>query len=59
MYYLPIKVNTATPRARIPVTIDGIANPSSERPKSRKNKIVHQPARELGIVISHSPLGKS
>jgi hypothetical protein len=56
MFYLPIKVNTATPRARIPVITEGIAKPNNERPKRRKNNMVHQPARELGIVISHSPL---
>ena len=53
--YLPMRVKTATPRASIPIIILGIANPSSERPKRRKNSMEHQPARELGMFILHSP----
>ena len=53
--YLPIKVKTATPSARMPMMTLGI-DMNIERPKKRKNNKVHQPAMELGIVISHSPI---
>ena len=51
-----MRVKTATPRARIPRMMAGIANPNAERPYSRKNNIVHQPASELGMFMLHSPL---
>ena len=54
MYYLPIKVNMATPRARIPRIAPGNAKPNADKPYNRKNRIRHQVAIELGILISVS-----
>ena len=50
-----MRVKTAAPSARIPVMTSGIASPSNDRPKKRKNNMVHQPAMELGMFILHSP----
>jgi hypothetical protein len=50
-----MRVKTAAPSARIPMMTLGIARPSKDRPKKRKNNMVHQPAMELGIIILHSP----
>jgi hypothetical protein len=42
--------------ARIPITMlrPGIVRPSRDRPKRRKNRIVHQAAREFGVLILFS-----
>jgi hypothetical protein len=50
-----MRVKTAAPSARIPMITLGIARPSNDRPKKRKNNMVHQPAMELGMFILHSP----
>jgi len=49
--YLPIKVNTATPSARIPIRTPGIADTKYDKPNNRKNRIRHQVASEFGILI--------
>ena len=49
--YLPIKVKIATPRASSPKMIGGNARPKAESPYKRKNRIRHQVAIELGILI--------
>lgn len=49
--YLPIKVKTATPSARSPRMMPGIARPNAERPYRRKNNIKHQAESELGMFI--------
>jgi hypothetical protein len=54
MAYLPIKVKIATPSASNPRMMDGRASPKAERPYKRKNRIRHQVAIELGILISFS-----
>jgi hypothetical protein len=54
VFYLPIKVNTAAPTANRPVITPGTGRPSSDKPKRRKNNIVHQAAIELGVLISLS-----
>jgi hypothetical protein len=56
--YLPSKVKTATPSARSPRIMLGMAKPKAERPYRRKNSIKHQAEIELGIFILHSPLVK-
>jgi hypothetical protein len=53
--YLPSKVKTATPSARSPIMMLGMARPNAERPYRRKNSIKHQAEIELGIFILHSP----
>lgn len=53
-FYLPIKVNMATPRARSPRMSPGIARPNAESPYNRKNRIRHQAEIELGIFILFS-----
>jgi len=53
--YLPMRVKTAAPSARMPMITLGIASPSDANPKKRKNNMVHQPAMELGMFILHSP----
>jgi hypothetical protein len=53
-FYLPIKVNIATPRARSPRMMDGNASPNAESPYKRKKRIRHQVAIEFGILISFS-----
>jgi hypothetical protein len=47
-----MKVKTAAPRAKIPMikSAEGIAT-KAFRPKIRKNKTVHHPARVFGILI--------
>ena len=49
--YRPIKVKIATPRASNPRIMGGNARPKAERPYKRKNRIRHQVAIELGILI--------
>jgi hypothetical protein len=51
MFYLPIKVNIATPSARSPRIRPGSASPNAESPYKRKNRIRHQVAIEFGILI--------
>ena len=51
MYYLPIKVKMATPRASSPRIIAGMARPNADKPYNRKNRIKHHVAIELGILI--------
>jgi hypothetical protein len=41
----------ATPRARRPRMMGGNARPRAESPYKRKNRIKHQVAIELGILI--------
>ena len=50
-FYLLIKVKIATPRARSPMMMAGIARPKADKPYKRKNRIKHQVAIELGILI--------
>jgi hypothetical protein len=50
-FYRPIKVKIATPSARSPRIILGRASPNAESPYKRKNRIRHQVAIELGILI--------
>ena len=52
--YLPIKVKMATPRASSARRTAGIARPNACKPYRRKNRIRHQVAIELGILISFS-----
>jgi hypothetical protein len=42
--------------ARRPITMfrPGIVKPRSDKPKRRKNRIVHQAAREFGVLILFS-----
>ena len=51
LFYLPIKVKTAAPTARRPVITFGIARPNNDKPKRRKNNIVHQTAIDRGTFI--------
>jgi hypothetical protein len=53
MNYLPIRVKTAAPMASRPITMlkPGTLKPSNDRPKRRKNSIVHQAASEFGVLI--------
>ncbi len=56
--YLPIRVKTTTPRARIPVSqgMVAAAGMNAAKPKNRKNKTVHQPAIVLGMFIFYFSL---
>jgi hypothetical protein len=53
MNYLPIRVNTAAPMASRPIIMlkPGMLKPSKDKPKRRKNNIVHQAASEFGVLI--------
>ena len=51
MFYMPMKVKTAAPSARIPAIAMGMPGTKVARPKKRKNNMVHQAAIEFGILI--------
>jgi hypothetical protein len=56
MFYLPIKVNIATPSASRPrmTPIPETVRPNAWSPYKRKNRIRHKVEIELGILISFS-----